>query len=121
MNRFQLGLLLCALSAAFNVDGVIAIGQDDPPPLGVSIASVVLGLATLVGVALARRSRPGGFALVVTTRLLSAVALGLPAYFFGAPGWVYATVTSGIVLTAVGLTLMWPVRTGAGAGAGAMA
>lgn len=110
MNRFQFGLLLCALSALLNVDGVIALGQDDPPPLGVGIASAVAGLATLAGVALAARSRPGGLPLVIVTRLLSALVLGLPTYFIGAAGWVYATVTAGMVLTAAGLTLLWPAR-----------
>lgn len=110
MNRFHLGLLLCALSAAFNVDGLIALGQSDPPPVGVGIGSAVAGLATLAGVLLAWRNRPGGTALVVASRLISALVLGVPAYFIGAPGWVYATVTIGMALAAVGLALMWASR-----------
>jgi hypothetical protein len=107
MNQFRVGLLLCAASAAFNVDGVIALGQSDGPPVGVGIASIVLGLGTLAGVLLAWRGRTGGTALVAITRPISALALGVPAYFIGAPGWVYATVSSGIVLSAAGLGLMW--------------
>jgi hypothetical protein len=107
MNRFHIGLLLCALSAALNVDGVIALGQSDPPPAAVGIGSAVVGLATLAGVLLSWRRRAGGTALVVITRLISALVLSLPAYFIGAPGWVYATAGTGIALTVAGLALVW--------------
>src|ERR1051325_6813331 len=88
MNRFQLGLSLLALSCALNVDGLIALGESDGPPVGVSIGSVLVAIATLAGVFLAWRGRAGGTVLAIAGRVVFAVVLGIPAYFIGAPGWV---------------------------------
>jgi hypothetical protein len=110
MNRYHLGLLLCGMSALLNIDGVISVTQTDGPPIGVGIGSAIVGLATLAGVALAWRRRKGGLALTVVPRLISAAAFGLPTYFIGAPGWVYATVGAGMALSAAGLAVLWASR-----------
>ncbi len=111
MNRFQLGLLLCALSAVLNVDGVISLAEEDGPPAGVGIGSAVVALATFAGIALALRGGAGGRITVTATRVVSALALSLPAFFIGAPAWVYATAGTGIALTVVGVPLLWLDRT----------
>jgi uncharacterized membrane protein (DUF441 family) len=110
MNRFQIGLLLLALSCVFNVDGIIALGESDPPPAGVSVGSVLVALATLAGVLLAWRGRQGGTVLAVAGRLVSALVLGIPAYFIGAPAWVYVMEAAGIALTVAGLAALWTAR-----------
>jgi len=110
MNRFQLGLVLCTVSALFNVDGVISLFQSDGPPAGVGVASAILGIATIAGVLLAVSGRFSGVPLITATRILSAAVLGIPAYFIGAPGWVYFTVTAGMVLGLSGAFLAWSAR-----------
>ncbi|TYK43939.1 hypothetical protein [Actinomadura decatromicini] len=105
MNRYQLGLLLCVLSAVLDLDGVVALGQNDPPPVGVAIGTATAGFLTCVGAVAAWRGRRSGVVLVVASRLTSALAFGVPAYFIGAPGWVYAAVGAGIALTVAGLGL----------------
>ncbi|MQY04811.1 hypothetical protein [Actinomadura macrotermitis] len=110
MNRFHLGLLLCALSAACNVDGLIAIALPDPPPVFVGVASGVLALATLAGVLLAWSERRGGTALVIVSRLVWAAVIALPSYFLDAPPWVLATVSAGLALAAAGIGLAWTGR-----------
>ncbi|MDL4817785.1 hypothetical protein QP089_26300 [Actinomadura sp. OS1-43] len=110
MNRTTTGLTLCALSAAFNVDGVISLGESDPPPAFVGILSALLGLGTLAGVLLALRGRRGGVPLAIGTRLASAAVLGVPTYFIGAPAWVYVTVGVGMVLGLTGIAALWSAR-----------
>jgi hypothetical protein len=110
MNRFQLGLVLCTVSALLNVDGIISMFESDGPPAGVGVASAVLGLVTIAGVLLAASGRFSGVPLMGASRVLSAAALGIPAYFIGAPGWVYATVTAGMVLGLTGALLTWSAR-----------
>ncbi|KAB2388437.1 hypothetical protein [Actinomadura montaniterrae] len=110
MNRTTTGLTLCALSAAFNADGVIALGESDAPPAFVGILSAVLGLGTLAGVLLALRGRRGGVPLAIGTRLASAAVLDVPTYFIGAPAWVYVTVGAGMVLGLSGAGALWSAR-----------
>ncbi|MGI5326803.1 hypothetical protein [Actinomadura nitritigenes] len=110
MNRTTTGLALCALSAAFNADGVIALAGSDAPPAFVGILSALFGLGTLAGVVLALRGRRGGVPLAIVTRLASAAVLGLPTYFIGAPAWVYATVGAGMALGLTGVAALWTAR-----------
>jgi hypothetical protein len=77
--------------------------DTDSAPAAVLItvfAAGVVSLAALLG------SR-GGLVAAYLARVVSA-ALGVPAYFLGAPGWVDVLVTVSLVLSVAGIWLTLP-------------
>jgi len=109
-RQFKIGLIICALLGIVDVVSIAGVGSEDGPPTAVLVIGLVLGLITLVGVLLAWRGDHKGFTMVVVSRVLSALS-AVPAFFEDeVPGWVPAAVGIGIVVTAVGLGLLYAGR-----------
>ena len=114
-NRGKIGLVILTLLSLLDILGPwIFPAPDDPdmaPPGIVEYGSLVCGVLTLIGVFLiwTRRNVRASKWLVIVTRIISALT-GVPAFFIsGVPGWVIALVAVFIVLTVVGLVLVWNV------------
>jgi FtsH-binding integral membrane protein len=102
-----IGLIICALLGIADIVGVVGAGADDGPPVAVVIIGAVLGVVSLYGVRLAWTSWPRGRVLIVVTRVLSAL-LGVPAFFADdAPDWAPAFVGVSILLTIIGVALLY--------------
>ncbi|MBU2670654.1 hypothetical protein KOI35_44855 [Actinoplanes bogorensis] len=101
------GLVICIALALFDLAGAVPIGGA-VPPVGVIIAGLVLGLATLAAMVPAWRGSRAGLLTVVVSRAVSAL-LGIGAFFDdSAPGWVGVSVIVGMVVTAVAVVLLMP-------------
>jgi hypothetical protein len=105
---FRTGLVLAGLLALSDLFS-FALG---PQPLGVVIASTVLGVLTLIALVPAWRShRRAAVVAVAVTRIVSA-ALAVPAFFVGGvAGGVQATAAVIIVLAVVSTVLLFAART----------
>jgi hypothetical protein len=105
---FRTGLVLAGLLAVSDLFS-FALG---PQPLGVVIASTVLGVLTLIALVPAWRSgRRGAVVAVAITRIVSAL-LAVPAFFAGGvSGAVQATAAVIIVLAVVSTVLLFAART----------
>jgi hypothetical protein len=107
---FTAGLVICALLGLADVLLALDVGSDDAPPVAVLIIGAVLGLITLFGVRLAWRDTDRGVTAIVVSRVLSALS-GVPAFFVDdAPDWAPAAVALSIVLTLVGVGLLFRGR-----------
>ncbi|MBG0564414.1 hypothetical protein [Actinoplanes aureus] len=99
---------LYALGAAGLLDAVqfvlaTAAPADDGPPAFVAVATVVLGVLTLAGVAAAFRGSRAGLVTAIAARVVDTLLLGLPAFFLDAPWYVLVTVSVMAVLTVAGI------------------
>jgi hypothetical protein len=68
-------------------------------------------LVTLVGVVAAWRGSRAGLLVAVVARVLDS-ALGIPAFFLGAPAWAVVLIATMLVLTIVGIALVAPALRG---------
>jgi hypothetical protein len=105
-SRYRAGLALLATTGLLDMASLFAIGDSDSPKPVIAI-TVALGLIALAGVGYGWRGSRAGLLAAVISRVID-VALGVPAYFLGAPGWVIAVITTGIVLTVLAIGLVTP-------------
>jgi hypothetical protein len=104
------GLVLFGLLSLFDVVFTfVPAGQGDVgPPFPVLVLGLLLGLASLVLIAVVPRVGRRALIWLIGCRLLSALT-GLPAFFVdGVPGWVRILVTVFAVLTLVAAVLIQP-------------
>jgi hypothetical protein len=102
-----MGLAALAAAGVLDLIELVALGADDEAPVGVVLFTAGLGLVTLGAVAAAWRGSRAALLVAVAVRVI-AVALGIPAYFLDAPGWVVAVITAMIVLSVAGIWLTAP-------------
>ena len=110
-RTLNIGLGLCAVLAAVDIIGLIGFAMpDDAPPAVVMVVAAILGVVTLAALKPAHARRRRGTAIVVWSRVLSAL-WGIPVYFApDAPGWAEGAVAVFIALTAVALGLLLAAR-----------
>jgi hypothetical protein len=98
------GLVLAGLLGLADI-ATLPFSDGKHPPIPIAVAGAVIGLITLVGVALGWRGSRGGIVTVIVTRLLSALT-AVPAFFADgvpAPAIVAAAVGIAIALACVAL------------------
>jgi hypothetical protein len=100
------GLAALAAAGVLDLFQLFVLGSPDPP-IGVLLATCSLGVVTLLGVAAAWRGNRAGLWVAVGARAADS-ALGIPAFFLGAPAWAVALITAMLVLTVVGAVLVAP-------------
>ena len=122
-NSVTRGIVILGLLSVFDVLSPAVFpsaGPDVPgPPPWIEALTVVLGLTSLILVALIIQAGGGAGALrrqaagLVGCRVLSALT-GVPAFFVdGVPGWIVAVVAVFVLLTVAGCVLIKPaLRTG---------
>ena len=109
-RSFTAGIVICAVLGALDVLGLLGFGADDAPPAAVIIAGAVLGVITLAALRPAWRGNSRGVAAVAGSRVISAL-LGIPVFFVDdAPEWAPPVVAVSLVLTAVGVGLLYGMR-----------
>ncbi|MGW3497042.1 hypothetical protein [Streptomyces sp. NPDC001020] len=108
MNRTRLlvtGLVLSGLLGLIDVIS-LPLGDGDHPPFAVAVVGAVLGLITLVGIALAWRGSRAGAVAVIVTRLLSGLS-AVPAFFADdVSAALVGLVTVALLVTLVGVALV---------------
>jgi hypothetical protein len=107
MTTARMGLVALAAAGVLGLCQLFVLSTSDDAPLGVVLTTCGLALVTLVGVAAAWRGSRAGLLVAVLARVLDS-ALGIPAFFLGAPAWVVALIATMLVLTVVGLALVAP-------------
>lgn len=101
-------LLLLAAAGATDFAQLIGfVAGPDDAPVGVILLVAGFGLLTLVGVAMAARGSRAGLITAIGGRI-GGIALGVPAYFLGAPAYVQIMVTVMLLLTVAGVWLAAP-------------
>ena len=106
---FTAGLVLCALLGLLDVLFAFDV-SDDAPPIPVLVIGAAVGLLTLAGVRLAWRDPRRGTTAIAVSRTLSAL-LGIPVFLVeDAPDWAPGIVTVSIVLTVIGLGLLFKAK-----------
>src|ERR1051326_1076891 len=105
-SRARAGLALLAVTGLLDLLAVFSFSDPDSPK-PVVVASCVVGLVTLAGVAYAWRGRRGGLFVLLAAAAVDLV-LDVPAYFMGAPGWILAIATAILVLMVIGVALVAP-------------
>lgn len=105
MNTFvKWGLVLSVLLGLLDIAGLSGLGADDGPPAAITVLGGVLGVITLVATVLARRR--GALAVVIGSRVLSAL-LGLPVYWAdNAPDWAKIVVGIALAVTVLAVALI---------------
>lgn len=106
MTISKAGLTALALAGVLDLFQLFGIGSEDAPT-GVILTTAGLGLVTLLGVAAAWRGSRTGLLVAIGARIVDS-ALGIPAFFLDAPGWVLALITAMLVLTIAGVVLVAP-------------
>lgn len=105
-SRARAGLALLAVTGLLHLTCLFALGDPDSPK-PVVVATCLVGLVTLAGVAYAWRGRRGGL-FVVLAALVVVLGLDVPAYFLDAPGWWLSVVTATLALMVIGVALVAP-------------
>jgi hypothetical protein len=100
------GIAALALAGLADLATIIltyAVGSgSDDAPAPVMATVVVAGAVTVLGALLAARGSRGGLLAAYVARVVSA-ALGIPAYFLGAPWWVDVLVSVALILSVAGV------------------
>jgi hypothetical protein len=105
MTTSKTGLAALAVAGVLDLFQLLVLGSPDSAPVGVVLTTSGLGLVTLVGVAVAWRGSRAGLLIAVVARVVDS-ALGIPAFFLGAPAWVLALIAAMLVLSVVGVVLV---------------
>lgn len=111
-TRNRIGLVLAALLGIGDCASLAYTTPDGEvgPPIGVLVLAAVLGVVTLVAVAVAwRTALRGAIRIVAASRILSAVA-GMPAFFVDIPPALKAVSALGVVVTVVAVLLILTPR-----------
>ncbi len=109
-RNMTIGLILSAILGVLDVVSVAGLGADDGPPPFIIVIGLVLGVVTLVGVAMAWRGNARGVPIIVVSRVLSALS-AIPAFFVEeAPDWAPPVVGVGIVITIAAIALIYSGR-----------
>jgi hypothetical protein len=100
------GLLILVALGALDIFWLVSVPfLDTPVPVG--IIGGVLGIVTLGAARPAWGGNRAATIAVLATRVLSALVLGLPAYFFDdTTGWALVVVSVAIALTIVGIAMV---------------
>lgn len=107
----RLGLVLLGLLAVGDIAG-LALTNGSNPPYAVAVISAVLGLASLFFVVRAWRGSHTALLPLLALRVLSALT-AVPAFFVAdVPAPAVGAAAAIIVLTAVGVLLVAPARSG---------
>jgi hypothetical protein len=101
------GLAALAAAGVLDLFQLFVLSTPDSAPLGILLTTVGLGVVTLLGVAAAWRGNRAGLWVAVGARVADS-ALGIPAFFLGAPAWVVALIAAMLVLSVVGVVLVAP-------------
>jgi uncharacterized membrane protein (UPF0136 family) len=102
------GLVILALLGVLDIAGLVGFAMEPTPPIAVIIGGAVLGALTVIGVWLAWRSRRGGIALAIGSRVIAAL-VGIPIFFMDTPGWIQVATAVVMVLTVLGIVLIGAV------------
>ena len=101
------GLLALGAAGFLSLFLLMDLVVNDESPVGVVLTTSGLGLVTLLGVAAAWRGSRAGLMVAMVARVVDS-ALGVPAFFLGAPAWALALITAMLALTVVGIALLAP-------------
>lgn len=101
------GLTALGIAGALGLFQLLDLVTNDDSPTGAVLTTSAFNLVTLLGVAAAWRGSRAGVVVAVLARVLDS-AIGLPAYFLGAPLWALVLITSMLLLTVVGIVLIAP-------------
>jgi len=107
-TRQKVGLVICLIYGLTNIPSMLT-GPDDGetgPPTAILVVDTLLGVVALVAAIVAWRGnrlalRLGAGAMILIT------LTGLPAFFVDVPMWVKAFVGASVLLTVVGVALMF--------------
>lgn len=107
---FRLGLVILGLLSCVDVVGPL-LTDGDNPPMAIALAACVLGVASLVCVALAWRGNTRVILPLAGLRLLSALS-AIPAFFVSdVPPGIRGLAAALVLLTIVGVALVVGART----------
>src|SRR4051812_3741355 len=109
------GLAIAGLLALYDI-AAAGVGGDAQRPTAVAAAGVVLGIVTIAGIFLAMRGARSGVALVIATRVLSALT-AVPAFLgptVPSPTVLAVAVTGAVITGLVVVLLAFGMRSGAG-------
>lgn len=107
MKAIRIGLILAALLGLSDVPNVL-ITDGEHPPMGVAIATAVLGVVTVATAALAWRGSRTGFTVTAVTRVLSALCAVPALVVDGVPAAIRIVTMGFITLTVLSLVLIRP-------------
>jgi hypothetical protein len=107
MRTLHFGLILAALLGLADV-ATLVTGDGDYPPTAVAIAATVLGVATLIAVVFGWRGNRLALAVVLVTRVLSAIGAAPGLFVEDVPTAVRIVVVAVIALTLISLLMILP-------------
>ncbi|TMR88629.1 hypothetical protein [Nonomuraea basaltis] len=102
------GLIALAAAGLLDAAQLTSLLTVDEAPAFVTVATAVVGILTLAGVAAAWRASRAGLLTAVVARICDSLILGLPAFFLPAPWFARAIVVGCMVLGGTGIWLVAP-------------
>jgi hypothetical protein len=104
------GLIICVLLGLLDLIGLVGLGMDPGPPVGIVLGGAALGVVTLGAVMPAWRGSRGGLLTIIGSRAISAL-LSVPVFFVDeAPGWARIATAIAITATVIGIGLLVAAR-----------
>jgi membrane associated rhomboid family serine protease len=104
------GLVICALLGVLDLIGLVGLGMDPGPPVGIVLGGAALGVITLAAAIPTWRGSRSGLLTVIASRAISAL-LGVPVFFADqAPEWARIATAIAIIATVIGIGLLAAAR-----------
>ena len=104
------GLFICALLGVLDLIGLVGLGMDPGPPVGIVLGGAALGVITLAAAIPTWRGSRSGLLTVIASRAISAL-LGVPVFFADqAPEWARIATAIAIIATVIGIGLLAAAR-----------
>jgi membrane associated rhomboid family serine protease len=104
------GLVICALLGVLDLIGLVGLGMDPGPPVGIVLGGAALGVITLAAAIPTWRGSRSGLLTVIASRVISAL-LGVPVFFADqAPEWARIATAIAIIATVIGIGLLAAAR-----------
>ncbi|HEU0127392.1 MAG TPA: hypothetical protein VFQ48_02135 [Pseudonocardiaceae bacterium] len=104
------GLVICALLGLLDLIGLVGLGMDPGPPVGIVLGGAALGVITLAAAIPTWRGSRSGLLTVIASRAISAL-LGVPVFFADeAPDWARIATAIAIIATVIGIGFLAAAR-----------
>jgi hypothetical protein len=107
-TKQKAGLVICAIYGLANIPSVLTAPDDGEtgPPMAILAVDTLLGVVALAGAILAWRGNRLALRIAAGAMILMTLT-GLPAFFVDVPMFVKALVGFSVLLTVVGVVLMF--------------
>jgi hypothetical protein len=107
-TKQKIGLVICAIYGLANIPSVLTAPDDGEtgPPMAILVVDTLLGVIALVAAIVAWRGNRLALRIAAGAMILITLT-GLPAFFVDVPMFVKALVGFSVLLTLVGVVLMF--------------